>query len=68
MAQTFALDDRYFSSAPAQTVPNRMYLYAATSFGHLVTTTGEAIPPGGGYQPINGTILDQLDNQSVVMG
>jgi phospholipase C len=68
MAQTFTLDDRYFSSAPAQTVPNRMYLYAATSFGHLVTTTGEAIPPGSGYQPINGTILDQLDNQSVSWG
>jgi phospholipase C len=65
MAQNFALDDHYFASAPAQTVPNRMYLYAATSFGHLVTTVGEAIPPAGGYKPINGTILDRLDNQGV---
>jgi phospholipase C len=68
LAQTFALDDRYFSSVPAQTVPNRMYLYAATSFGHLVTSVGEAIPPLGGYEPINGTILNLLDNQSVSWG
>jgi phospholipase C len=68
LAQTFALDDRYFSSVPAQTVPNRMYLYAATSFGHLVTTTAEAIPPLGGYKPINGTILDMLDNNNVTWG
>ena len=68
LAQTFALDDRYFSPAPTQTVPNRMYLYAATSFGHLVTTVGESVPPDGGYQPINRTILDLLDNQSVSWG
>jgi len=68
IAQTFALDDRYFSTVPAQTVPNRMYLYAATSFGHLVTTTAEAIPPTGGYKPINGTILDMLDKQDVSWG
>ena len=68
LAQTFALDDRYFAPAPTQTVPNRMYLYAATSFGHLVTTVGESIPPAGGYKPINGTILDMLDNASVSWG
>ncbi len=68
LAQTFAIDDRYFASAPAQTVANRMYLYAGTSFGHLVTTTGEAIPPAGGYKPINGTVLDMLDRHSVSWG
>ena len=68
LAETFAVNDRYFASVPAQTVPNRMYLYAATSFGHLVTTVGESIPPTGGYQPINGTILDKLDNQNVSWG
>ncbi len=35
LAQTFAVDDRYFSSAPTATVPNRLYLVAATSFGHF---------------------------------
>jgi phospholipase C len=68
LAKTFAIDDRYFSSAPAQTVPNRLYEFAATSFGHLVTTTGEAIPPAGGYQPINGTIFDLLDDNDVSWG
>jgi phospholipase C len=68
MAQTFALDDSYFASAPAATVPNRMYLYAATSFGHLVTSVGEAVPPLGGYKPINGSILDLLDKQNVTWG
>jgi phospholipase C len=68
LAKTFAVDDRYFASAPGATVPNRLYELAGTSFGHLVTTTGEAIPPVGGYQPINGTIFDLLDNNSVSWG
>ncbi len=68
LATTFAVDDRYFSSAPSATVPNRLYEFAGTSFGHLVTTTGEAIPPPGGYQPINGTIFDMLDKNKVSWG
>jgi phospholipase C len=68
IAQTFALDDRYFATLPGPTVPNRMYLYAATSFGHLVTSTAEAIPPAGGYKSINGTILDLLNKQNVSWG
>ena len=69
LAQTFAINDRYFASTLAQTVPNRFYLYAGTSFGHLVTTTGEAIPPStGGYQPINGSIFDLLDKAHVTWG
>ena len=69
LARTFALDDRYFASTLSQTVPNRMYEFAGTSFGHLVTTTGESIPPDtGGYQPINGTIFDLLDKNGVSWG
>jgi phospholipase C len=30
---TFATNDRYFQSVLSQTFPNRLYLYAATSFG-----------------------------------
>ncbi|MGH7906086.1 MAG: phospholipase C [Candidatus Binataceae bacterium] len=65
LAEKFAIDDSYFSSLLGQTVPNRMYEFAATSFGHLVTSTGEAIPPPGGYKPINGTIFDLLDKNNV---
>lgn len=63
LAQKFALDDRYFSSVLGPTFPNRSYLLAATSFGHL--TTNDTFPPPGGYKPINGTIFDLLDQNQV---
>src|SRR5262249_43042530 len=46
LAQSFAIDDRYFSSVLGPTFPNRSYLTAATSFGHL--TTSDTFPPPGG--------------------
>ena len=63
LAQKFALGDRYFSSVLGPTFPNRSYLMAATSFGHL--TTSDTFPPAGGYKPITGTIFDLLDNGAV---
>jgi phospholipase C len=63
LAQSFAIDDRYFASVPGPTFPNRSYLLAATSFGHL--TTNDTFPPPGGYKPITGTILDLLDQNNV---
>lgn len=35
IANKFAIGDRYFCSTLTQTFPNRYYLYAATSFGHV---------------------------------
>ena len=35
LANTFALADHNFSSVIGPTFPNREYLYAATSFGHI---------------------------------
>ena len=32
---TFAMSDRYFASVLSQTFPNRFFLLAATSFGHI---------------------------------
>jgi len=32
---TFATADRYFASAPTQTFPNRLFLFAGTSFGYI---------------------------------
>jgi phospholipase C len=64
LAQTFAISDRFFSSTIGPTFPNRSYLLAATSFGHLSTL--EIIPPlPGGYRPITGTIMDLLDRAGV---
>lgn len=34
LAAQFATDDAWYSPNPANTVPNRMYLFAATSYGH----------------------------------
>jgi len=63
LAQRFAISDRYFSSVLGPTFPNRAYLAAATSFGHL--TTSDTFPPPGGYKPITGTIFDLLDQNHV---
>lgn len=68
LAAKFAINDRYFASVLGPTFPNRSYLMAATSFGHL-TTSDEAPPnvfsPNAGYQPITGTIFDLLDQNRV---
>jgi phospholipase C len=63
LAETFAISDRYFASVMGPTFPNRSYLAAATSFGHL--TTSDTFPPPGGYKPITGTIFDLLTNNKV---
>ena len=65
LAQKFAINDRYFCSVLGPTFPNRSYLLAATSFGHL--TTAEVPPPAGttGYKPIHGTFFDLLDKNNV---
>jgi phospholipase C len=63
LAERFAISDRYFASVLGPTFPNRSYLAAATSFGHL--TTSDTFPPPGGYRPITGTIFDLLDANHV---
>jgi phospholipase C len=63
LAQQFAISDRHFASVLGPTFPNRAYLLAATSFGHL--TTSDTFPPAGGYKPITGTILDLLNKAGI---
>jgi phospholipase C len=65
LAREFAISDRAFSSLVGPTLPNRMYVFAATSFGHNSTTTTEDTSPPGGYRPINGSIFDLLDEAGV---
>lgn len=66
LAEKFAISDRQFASVLGPTFPNRSYLMAATSFGHL--TTNDTIPPVVGYQPITGTIFDQLNSHGITWG
>lgn len=58
-AARFATSDRFFSPALTNTVPNRLYMFTATSFGNPFPPT----PPSGGYtQP---TIFAHLDQAGV---
>jgi phospholipase C len=65
LAQKFAINDRFFASVLGPTFPNRSYLLAATSFGHLTTSDSFPPPGSGGYKPITGTIFDLMDTNSV---
>lgn len=73
LAESFAIDDRYFAPVLGATFANRSYLMAATSFGHLNGAETVMLEPGpcpGGlcpvpYQPITGTIFDLLDRFKV---
>ena len=53
---TFATGDRYFSSVPGPTFPNRFYLLAGTSFGHI---RNDLPPPDGFTQKTIFELLDQ---------
>ena len=44
LATQFTTDDYWYSPEPANTIPNRMYLFAATSYGH-------AFPPNNPNDP-----------------
>jgi phospholipase C len=59
LALNYGTSDRYFSSMLGQTDPNRMYTFAATSFGHILAAT----PPAGGWTQT--TIFDQLDKAGI---
>src|SRR6266704_1835466 len=52
MASSFATSDRWFSPVLSRTHPNRMYLYAATSAGHVY--------------PLNDSNSPQLTNETIV--
>jgi len=55
----FATADRFFCSVLSQTFPNRFYLLAATSFGHIRNDFATNFAPPGG------TIFERLDAAGV---
>jgi phospholipase C len=60
LAYQFGTSDNFFSPVLAPTIPNRMYLFTATSFGHI---RPDAPPSGSTFsQP---TIFDKLDAAGV---
>jgi phospholipase C len=58
MARVFPIADRYFCSAPAQSDPNKRYLFAGTSLGQIDDKLNTALPP-------NGTIYHQLNAHGI---
>ena len=57
---TFAMADRFFSSVLSQTFPNRFYLLAGTSFGHIRNDF-----PASGTDFSQPTIFELLDDAGV---
>ena len=43
LARTFTLANRWFCSAPCQTVPNRRFLLAGTAYGAIATDLTHAV-------------------------
>jgi len=63
LAKTFGLGDRYFASVPGPTWPNRMYLFAGTSFG--LASNGFPDISAHPYPTSDAVVLDELDKRHV---
>ncbi|MDX6216519.1 MAG: phospholipase [Frankiales bacterium] len=61
LATQYTLANRWFASAPAQTYPNRRFLYAGTAYGNISTDTGSLLDP----PPARGTIQDELSAHNI---
>lgn len=57
MASSFATSDRWFSPVMTRTQPNRMYLYAGTSAGHVYPLSSSAVT--------NPTIFQLLEQNGI---
>jgi len=69
MAQAFCIANFWFCSVPAQTYPNRRFLYAGTAFGDISTDNSTIFVPSNeppiAAPPPNGTIFDRLSHFGV---
>ena len=61
LAKTFCVGNRYFCSVPAQTYPNRRFLYSATAVGDISTSDSSLSLP----YPAGGTLVDILNTYGV---
>lgn len=69
LAQQFSLCDRWHSSIPGPTWPNRFFLHGASSSGFDDSPSSSQMGgwevPGGGFQYPNGSIFQRLDSASI---
>jgi len=61
LARTFTIGNRWFSSAPCQTFPNRRFLMAGTAYGNIASSTSSLY----NAPPPNGTIFDRLQTHGI---
>jgi phospholipase C len=61
LARTFALANRWFSSVPGPTYPNRRFLLAGSAYGGTTTGASTLLDP----PPPNGTIFDRLSDHDI---
>jgi phospholipase C len=61
LANTFTLANRWFSSVPGPTYPNRRFLMAGTAYGGTVTGPETLLDP----PPPHGTIFDRLSDHHI---
>jgi phospholipase C len=60
LAQEFGVFDRWFSSIPGPTIPNRQYIYSATSHGHVENKVDDMLL---GYPQT--TVYDSLNKKDI---
>lgn len=65
MASNFATSDRWFSPVMTRTQPNREFLMAATSQGHVYPPPGSSETNSGPSQFTNKTIFELLEDNAV---
>ncbi len=70
LAREYAVCDQWFCSGPLPTVPNRMFIHAASSGGldhsaSLGDLASQSVLPWGGYEFEHGTIFDRLDDAGI---
>ncbi|MCW2598458.1 MAG: hypothetical protein JWM02_287 [Frankiales bacterium] len=61
LASQYTLGNRWFASAPAQTYPNRRFLYAGTAYGNISTDSRSFLDA----PPPRGTIQDEMSAHGV---
>ncbi|HEX5193783.1 MAG TPA: alkaline phosphatase family protein [Solirubrobacteraceae bacterium] len=61
LASQFTIGDRWFSSMPGPTYPNRRFLLAGTAYGATVTAVDTLLDP----PPPHGTIFDALSAHGI---
>ncbi len=64
LARHFPIGQRYFSSVPAQTYPNRRFLFCGTSSGLV----GDNLAQAAHLPAANGSIFDRLDRHRISWG